>query len=151
MKGLPVKIVKVTEHKKRYLDLLLLADEQEDMIDRYLERGEMFVLLDDGVKAECVVTKESDGVYEIKNIAVTPGAQRRGYGKALIKFLFTQYPDCKTMLVGTGGVPGTLNFYRKCGFVESHRVKNFFTDHYDHPMVEDGIRLVDMVCLKRER
>ena len=33
-----IKIVK--DDKKRYLDLLLLADEQEDMIDRYLERGE---------------------------------------------------------------------------------------------------------------
>lgn len=29
----------ITGNKKRYLDLLLLADEQESMIDRYLERG----------------------------------------------------------------------------------------------------------------
>ena len=27
--------------KKQYLSLLLLADEQESMIDRYLERGEL--------------------------------------------------------------------------------------------------------------
>lgn len=146
-----MRIIKITEHKKRYLDLLLLADEQEDMVDRYLERGDMYVLLDGGVQAECVVTREADGVYEIKNIAVRPGAQRRGYGRALINALFAQYPDCKTMIVGTGDVPSSLNFYRKCGFVESHRVKNFFTDHYDHPMVEDGIQLVDMVYLKRER
>ena len=145
-----MKIVKVTENKKQYLELLLLADEQEDMIDRYLERSEMFVLLDGGVKAECVVTRESPGVYELKNIAVRPEAQRRGYGKALIAYVFSQYPDCQTMLVGTGDVPGTLGFYKKCGFVESHRVKNFFTDHYDHPMVEDGVQLVDMVYLKKE-
>ena len=54
------------------------------------------------------------------------------------------------MFVGTGDVPGTLGFYKKCGFAESHRVKNFFTDHYDHPMVEDGVQLVDMVYLKKE-
>ena len=30
-------IIEVTDNKKQYLDLLLLADEQEDMIDRYLE------------------------------------------------------------------------------------------------------------------
>ena len=42
-----MKIQKVTSDKKEYLDLLLLADEQEDMIDRYLERGEMFILTDD--------------------------------------------------------------------------------------------------------
>lgn len=44
-------ITKIADNKKRYLDLLLLGDEQESMIDRYLERGEMFVLEDDGVKA----------------------------------------------------------------------------------------------------
>ncbi|NJO92222.1 MAG: GNAT family N-acetyltransferase, partial [Chloroflexia bacterium] len=32
-----MRIEKITNNKKQYLDLLLLADEQEDMIDRYLE------------------------------------------------------------------------------------------------------------------
>jgi len=32
-------IQEIDENKKRYLHLLLLADEQEDMVDRYLERG----------------------------------------------------------------------------------------------------------------
>ena len=54
------------ENKKVYLDLLLLADEQEDMIDRYLERGTMYILEDDGVKAECVVTDEGDGSWRSK-------------------------------------------------------------------------------------
>ena len=49
-----MEIRAVEADKKQYLDLLLLADEQEDMIDRYLERGTMYVLEDDGVKAECV-------------------------------------------------------------------------------------------------
>ena len=51
-----MRITRVDENKKRYLDLLLLGDEQEDMIDRYLDRGTMYVLEDDGVRAECVVT-----------------------------------------------------------------------------------------------
>ena len=34
----------------------LLADEQENMIDHYLEKGTMYVLEDGNVKAECVVT-----------------------------------------------------------------------------------------------
>ena len=42
----------MAENKKEYLDLLLLADEQEDMIDRYLERGTMYILEDNGVKAD---------------------------------------------------------------------------------------------------
>ena len=34
-----MKIEKITSDKKRFLELLLLADEQESMIDRYLERA----------------------------------------------------------------------------------------------------------------
>lgn len=146
-----MNIRKMITDKKAYLDLLLLADEQESMIDRYLSRGEMFVLEDVAVIAECVVTKEADGVYELKNIAVVPQQQRKGYGRQLVEYVFSYYPDCTCMLVGTGDVPSSLGFYHSCGFSESHRVTNFFTDHYDHPMFEDGRQLVDMVYLKRER
>ena len=146
-----MEIVKVTGDKKQYLELLLLADEQEDMIDRYLDRGDMYALSDGGVQAECVVTKEGNGVYELKNIAVLPRSQGKGYGRALIEFIISQYPDCEILLVGTGDSPGILEFYRRCGFTDSHRIPNFFTDNYDHPMFEDGKQLVDMVYLKRVR
>ena len=91
--GSPMEIKKVETDKKRYLDLLLLADEQEDMVDRYLECGIMYVLEDDGVKAECVVTDEGDGVLELKNLAVTPAFQGRGYGKAMVDFLIRDSKD----------------------------------------------------------
>ncbi len=139
----------VPVNKKQYLDLLLLGDEQESMIDRYLERGEMFVLEDNGVKAVCVVTDEGGGTCELKNIAVVPHAQRQGYGSRLIRLLINHYSGrYDRMLVGTGDVPSTVGFYRHCGFVYSHRIGNFFIDNYDHPIVEDGIRLKDMVYLK---
>lgn len=146
-----MNIKKVTGEKKEYIDLLLLADEQEDMIDKYLENGEMFVLDDNGIKAECVITKETNGAYELKNIAVLPEYQRKGYGKSLIEFLSAYYSDCKVLFVGTGECPSALSFYKNCGFIESHRIKNFFVDNYDHPIFEDGIQLVDMVYLKKER
>ena len=76
-----MKIREVKENKKQYLPLLLLADEQEDMVDRYLERGKMYVVEDDGVKSECVVTDEGNGILEIKNLATVLGFQRKGYGK----------------------------------------------------------------------
>lgn len=144
-------IRKVETDKKRYLDLLLLADEQEDMVDRYLERGTMYVLEDDGVKAECVVTDEGDRILELKNIAVEPAAQGKGYGKALIDFLIETYAGQYTALqVDTGDSPSTIPFYEACGFRRHHLVKNFFTDHYDHPIYECGVQLVDMVYLQRE-
>ena len=87
-----INICPVLHNKKQYLDLLLLADEQESMIDRYLERGEMFVLTDAGdTKAACVVTREAEDVFEIKNIATHPQCQRQGYGRMLMEYLFKRY------------------------------------------------------------
>lgn len=144
-----MRIYQVLEDKKQYLDLLLLADEQEDMIDRYLERGTMYVLDDNGIKAECVVTNENDGILEIKNIAVQPEYQGMGYGKALIKWIMQEYKESHSILqVGTGDSPTTIPFYEKFGFKKSHTIKNFFIDNYDHPIIEGGIQLTDMVYLQ---
>ena len=143
-------IFEITENKKQYLELLLLADEQESMIDRYLSRGRMYALDDDGVKAVCVVTDEGNGVLELKNIAVHPSAQRKGYGRTLIKYIEELYRESfSVFIVGTGDSPLTVPFYENCGFTFSHRIKNFFTEHYDHPIIEAGVRLVDMVYLKK--
>ena len=145
-----MKIEKVTGNKKRYLDLLLLADEQEDMIDRYLENGDMFALYDDDLKTVCVVVHIDRETCELKNIATYEKYQGKGYGRALIRYISEYYKnDYKTMLVGTGDTPAVLSFYNSCGFVQSHRIKNFFTDNYDHQMFEDGVQLVDMVYLKK--
>ena len=86
-----MKIREVNENKKQFIALLLLADEQENMIDHYLEKSTMYVLEDGNVKAECVVTDEGNGILEIKNIAVDPENQGKGYGKALIDFLASKY------------------------------------------------------------
>ncbi len=145
-----MEIRQIAENKRRYLPLLLLADEQEDMIDRYLDRGSMYVLYDGDVKGECVVTDEGGGVLELKNIAVGSDCQRQGYGRALIEFLLRSYWGRFSVLqVGTGESPLTVPFYERCGFVRSHVVKDFFTDHYDHPIYEGGARLTDMIYLQR--
>ena len=93
-----MEIREITENKKQYLSLLLLADEQEDMVDRYLDRGRMYVLDDQGVKSECVVTDEGNGVLEIKNLATEPDYQGQGYARYLIDFLARQYRGAYTML-----------------------------------------------------
>lgn len=145
-----MEIREVTHNKKRYLPLLLLADEQEDMIDRYLERGTMYVLDDGGVKAQCVVTDEGGGVLELKSLAVEPAFQGQGYGKTLIDFVCETYGGQFAVLqVGTGDSPLTVPFYEKCGFIRSHVIKDFFTIHYDHPIFEGGVRLADMVYLRK--
>ncbi len=144
-----IKLIKTA--KKNFLDLLLLADEQESMIDKYLERGDMFALYDGDLKSVCVVTEEDNKVCELKNIATYERYQKRGYGVALIQYLFSYYNGKrKTMLVGTGYSPFIISFYEKCGFTRSHIIPNFFIDNYDHPMFEDGKQLIDMIYLKKD-
>ena len=146
-----MKIVEIRENKKEYLELLLLADEQESMIDRYLDRGSMYALFEDGVRAVCVVTDEGGGILELKNLAVCPEYQRKGYGAAMIRFLEERYRGQYGILqVGTGDSPLTVPFYEACGFRRSHTGKNFFTEYYDHPIYEAGVLLKDMVYLRKK-
>ena len=146
-----MEIREVTDNKKKYLSLLLLADEQENMIDRYLESGTMFIILKGSeVKAECVITDIGNRILEIKNIAVYPEFQGKGYGKKLLDFLTEFYAeDFDILQVGTGDSPLTIPFYEKCGFKRHHIIKNFFIDNYDHPIIECGVQLVDMIYLQK--
>ena len=145
-----MKIREVKQNKKDYLALLLLADEQESMIDRYIDRGTMYVLEDGGVKCECIVTDEGNGILEIKNIATEQESQRNGYAKKMVAYIAEKYKAQYSVLqVGPGDSPLTVPFYEKCGFVKTHSIKNFFIDNYDHPIYECGVRLTDMIYLQR--
>ncbi len=137
----------ISDNKRAFLPLLLLGDEQEDMIARYLDRGTLYALYDGGrLRAVCAVTEEGAGTFEIKNLAVATESQRRGYGRAMVEHVVRQCRDRGTrLLVGTGDSPLTVPFYEACGFRESHRVKDFFLEHYDHPIWEEGRLLTDMV------
>ena len=118
---------------------MLLADEQESMIDKYIQRGIMFAIYDNDLKGVCIVTKEADRIYELKNIATYKEFHGHGYGKRLVEHIFEYFKnDCDIMYVGTGDSPLTVPFYKKCGFIESHRVEKFFVDNYDKPIYECG-------------
>ena len=64
-----MKIIEVKENKKQYLDLLLLADEQEDMIDRYLDNGKMYVLDDNADIANLdlneILNLQQKGIFQM--------------------------------------------------------------------------------------
>ena len=141
----------ITENKGDYMPLLLLADEQADMIEKYLCRGELYALFDPDLRAACVLTDEGNGVFELQNIAVLPEFQRRGYGRLLVTHVVDSCTRrAKTLMVGTGDSPMTLPFYDRCGFTFSHRIKDYMLDHYDHPIFEDGVQLFDKVYLRMD-
>ena len=130
--------------RAQHLDLLLIADESADMIERYLHRGDLLALIeDDEARALCVVTQEEPDVFEIKNIVTVPEHQRKGYGRRLVALVAERYRDRGGWLLA-----GILRFYERCGFERSHVMENFFVDNYDHPMYEEGHKLMDMVYLK---
>ncbi len=147
-----MKIIKTDRDKKRYLELLLLGDEQESMIDRYLEKGDMYVLQEEGKAAGvCVVTVESEEILELKNIAVAPEYQHQGWGRRMIDFLEQTYAGSFRILqAGTGDVPATVLFYEACGFHRAHVIPDFFIRNYDHPIFECGKQLKDMVYFQKE-
>ena len=147
-------IQKIDTDKKQYLDLLLHADPDETMIDRYLERGEMYVLFEkDQALAEAVLLDRGGGVCELMNLAVRPGFQGQGWGGQLIRHLFDEARSrFHTMLVGTADSSDrALRVYQREGFTFDHRIPGFFTDHYAHPILEDnGIPCVDMIVLQKK-
>ena len=128
----------------------MLADEQEDMIDKYLPNGVLFALYDDDLKSICDVVPIHDETCELKSIATYKQYQGRGYGRQLINYISDFYKDdYQTMVVGTGEIPKILSFYESCGFEKYHRIKNFFTNNYNQPIFEGNTPLVDMVYLKK--
>lgn len=146
-----MKIIEIKNDKKDFLDLLLLGDEEEKMIDKYLEKGKLFALYDEDLKTICVLESLKDN-YEIKNIATYPEYQNQGYGEKMINFIIDyckKENKFKSIYIGTGDFEKTMNFYEKCGFKKSHTIDNFFIDNYSEPMFEEGKQLIDMIYLKR--
>ena len=147
-----IRINEASCSKYDYMELLLLGDEQEEMVLKYLDRGRLFVLKNnDTVCAVCVVTDEGDFTLELKNIAVYEEYQRQGFGRALISFIENKFAGAfKKLTLGTGDSPLTVPFYEKCGFRKCGVIRNFFIDNYDHPIYEAGIQLCDMICFEKE-
>ena len=144
-----VQLKKLTDNKKKYIDLLLLADPEEKAIDKYINDCEVFYLTEnEKVLGQCAAIEIDKHKCEIKNLAVCKTMHRKGYGKNLIALICEYYKGKYTsILVGTAD--NGIEFYEKCGFVRSHKIPNFFTDNYDHPIYEGGVQLIDMVYLQR--
>lgn len=143
-----INIKKVIANKKDYLDLLLLADPSEKMIDKYLNKSEMFALSVNGIVVSVVVVaKISETTCEIKNLATAVEYQKHGFAKQLLQHIFQNYKNqFTTMIVGTTNSA----FYEKFGFQYSHTIDNFFIKNYEKPVIENGIQCKDLIYLKKD-
>lgn len=146
-----MEIKEVNSNKTDFMEILLVGDEEVSMINRYLEQSTIFALYDNDILTSICAVMEIDAeTVEIKNLATYPQYRNKGYASALLDFVFDRYKkDFKAVILGTGENEKTLRFYKKRGFVETRRIKIFFTDNYSHPIFENGKQLVDMIYLKK--
>ncbi|MCT8137316.1 GNAT family N-acetyltransferase [Anaerobacillus sp. CMMVII] len=140
-------------NRHKFLGYLLLADESEEVVETYIHQGDMFsIYLEEILVGVMFFTFEPNNVVEIKNMAISPEFQGRGIGKALINEAFKMYESkgFSKMIVGTANSSiSNLAFYQKAGFRMSAIKKNFFLQ-YPEPIIEDGIRAIDMVMFEKE-
>jgi ribosomal protein S18 acetylase RimI-like enzyme len=154
MKVIDCKIIKLEPKDNIPFRLLLLADETEEAIEKYIFDCEVYVATKDGQTEPIAVFalyKINNTEIEIKNIAVSEVLQGKGLGGDLITEIkkIAKRQNFKRIIVGTPDYPSReLRFYQKNGFAKCGIRKNFFVDNYAQPIIENGVRLKDMAILK---
>ena len=148
-----MRITRLLNNKSVLFDLLQLADPSKTHIEAYLTNGTCYLAKIGDETIGAMVLQELDGTtMELKNIAVSPSQQGRGYGKVLLEYAIKTCRDSgyNKLIVGTGNSSiGQLAFYQKSGFEIQHIIKNYFVDHYPEPIFEDGIQCKHMVVLEK--
>ncbi len=154
MPELSCKIRQLGKDEKIPYDLLLLADETVEAINRYIFDSEIYVLEQDkhiiALYALQVLNKEE---VEIKNIAVATEYQGQGIGKSLLKDATDRARSrgFKRVIIGTwDSSTMPLRFYQNQGFEKYDLKKDFFILNYPQPIYDNGVQLKDMVMLKKE-
>ena len=146
-----IAIKKEKENKGQYMDLLLEADPEEKVIEKYLKDGELFVLTyNDDVACVAVVIKIDDETIELKNIATKEEYKGQGLGKKMIKYLFDNYKQkYEKMIVGTS--ENNIPFYVKQGFDKYEKtIKNFYVDNYKEEIIDGNLRCIDMYYYSKD-
>jgi len=146
-----MKIRKLQPHETPPFDLLLLADPSRKLVEAYVAEGECYVAEENEEKIGVfVVVTVSTNTIEIKNIVVREDLQGHGIGKKLLQEAIevAKSNGAERIVIGTGNSSiGQLALYQKCGFRISDVIKDFFTEHYDEVIMENGIQCMDMIRL----
>jgi GNAT superfamily N-acetyltransferase len=133
-------------------ELLLVADETIEAIDRYVFDSEIYVYeLEGQMIGLYVLYPLNDRESEIKNIAVTPGFQGKGVGSLLLRHAVdvALHRGFSRIIIGTGDVlHRQIALYQRMGFEIYDRKKDFYLKNYPSPIYEGSAQLIDMVMLK---
>jgi ribosomal protein S18 acetylase RimI-like enzyme len=141
--------------RERHLALLLLADESEQQVRSYMQRGDLYEYAADGEVAGIVLAIPRDeGTVDVKAVAIAPALQGQGVGKRMLLAVLDDLHarGVRRVVVGTGNAGiGQLAYYQKAGFRLTHIERDFFSPARGYPevMQENGIRLRDMVWMEQ--
>ncbi len=131
---------------------MLLADETTDAIEKYLYAGKTYIVLKNDLSIGVFVVVEYDkDALEIKNIAVEERHQGLGLGSFMLSHIkqFAKQANYTRILVGTPTVSELqIQFYKKNGFIPYEIRKNFYTENYSAPIIENNVQLTDMLVLQ---
>ncbi len=143
----PREIRRIINGKREFMPLLLEADPEPRAIDRYLDKSDLYVLMESGHPvSEIALYERADGHIEIKSLATDPEARGKGYAGELIRHAVRLCaPKYRKMYVGTDS--SMIPYYEKFGFKPDYVEPNFFVDNYESPIVVDGVTLRDMQIL----
>ncbi|WP_080875672.1 GNAT family N-acetyltransferase [Oceanobacillus timonensis] len=136
------------------MELLLLADPSQRFIRDYTSRGTCYVLEKEGkVIGVYVLLPTRPDTMELVNVAVDETSHGQGWGKQLVLHAIQEAKQqgYRTLEIGTGnsGV-NQLALYQKCGFRMVSIDRDFFLRHYEEPIFENGMQVVDMVRLEMD-
>ncbi|WP_053217444.1 GNAT family N-acetyltransferase [Virgibacillus senegalensis] len=149
-----MEINHITDDQEAPMDLLLLADPNQQLVEQYLQSGRCYTANQkDSIIGVYILVEKSPGTAEIANIAVHPDRQNEGIGRKLIDHAIAESENLgfTQIEIGTGNSSiGQLALYQKCGFQLQSIIHNFFTDHYDQPIEENGIICKDMIRLSKK-
>lgn len=149
-----IKISLVKNWETAPHNLLQLADPSKDQIEKYLKKSRCFELKNNAqVIGVLVLLPNNTHIIEIKNIAILPSMQRKGFGKMLLVFAekYARKNDYKELKIGTGNSSlHQLALYQKQGFEVDIIDKNFFVINYPKPIYENGIQCKHMIYLKKK-
>ena len=141
------------EERKNFINYLLLADENEEIVNEYINNGDLFsITVLDKVVGVAIFISESPKTIELKNIALLADYRGKGLGKEILKLASALYKNksFKKMTVGTANSSiDNIAFYLKAGFRIVGIRKGFFAK-YPEPIYENGIQAIDMIMFEKD-
>jgi ribosomal protein S18 acetylase RimI-like enzyme len=156
-----LKIVDAGPERERYVPLLLLADDSEQQVRGYMQKGTLFVAEDEDREVGIVLaipvdsSDANNSEIELKAVAVEAASHNQGIGQRMLALVLPALEErgFTRVVLGTGnsGI-GQIAFYQKAGFRMWKIERDVFSAERGYPpgLEENGIPLRDMIWLDRE-